>query len=289
MEVANNKLLKGADLAAKLLMQVAKDAKDLKSKDVPLGIAFISIGEDPASKVYLTRKRKIAASIGIESIDCNFNENTSTEKLIYEIEELNKRKDVTGILVQLPIPKSIDSFKAINAIDPKKDVDGFTVENIGRLITKQKCLVPCTPQGCVALIKSVEQNISGAHAVIIGRSHIVGRPLSELLLQENCSVTVLHSRSKKPEEIARTADILISAVGEPKLVHEGWVKPGAIVIDVGITRAVDENGKKKLIGDVDFENVINKVKAITPVPGGVGPMTIAYLMKNTIDAAKLFI
>ena len=224
--------------------------------------------------------------IGVVIDGCPANMNLNLDQIQ---EELNKRKDVTGILVQLPIPKSIDSFKAINAIDPKKDVDGFTVENIGRLITKQKCLVPCTPQGCVALIKSVEQNISGAHAVIIGRSHIVGRPLSELLLQENCSVTVLHSRSKKPEEIARTADILISAVGEPKLVHEGWVKPGAIVIDVGITRAVDENGKKKLIGDVDFENVINKVKAITPVPGGVGPMTIAYLMKNTIDAAKLFI
>jgi len=287
MKIDDNKLLKGADLAAKLLKKVARDVKALKLKGTVPGIAFVAVGNDPASKVYISRKKTVAEGLGIKSIDCTFDSSISTKKLIAEIEILNKRPDVTGILVQLPLTKSIDPQIVINSIDHKKDVDGFTVENIGRFMTKQDCLIPCTPQGCLALIKSVRTNISGAHAVVIGRSNIVGRPLAQLLLQENCSVTILHSRSINPEKIAKTADILISAVGQPKLVTKEWIKPGAIVIDVGITRTVDKDGKKKLIGDVDFANVIKKVSAITPVPGGVGPMTIAYLMKNTVKATNL--
>jgi methylenetetrahydrofolate dehydrogenase (NADP+)/methenyltetrahydrofolate cyclohydrolase len=287
MKLDDSKLLRGADLAAKLLQKVGKDVQNLKAKSIELGIAFVAVGDDPASQIYLARKKKMAESLGIKSIYCHYDKNISTKKLISEIQKLNAREDVTGILVQLPIPKSIDRLAVINVIDPKKDVDGFTIENIGRLVTNQECLVPCTPQGCMALIQSILPNIAGLHAVVIGRSNIVGRPMSELLLQENCSVTMLHSLSINPKAIARTADIVIAAIGQPKYITKDWIKPGAIVIDVGITRTMDKDGNVKLTGDVDFENIVKKAKAITPVPGGVGPMTIAYLMKNIIDAAKL--
>jgi methylenetetrahydrofolate dehydrogenase (NADP+)/methenyltetrahydrofolate cyclohydrolase len=268
-------------------VQVEQDVKRFKKKGKELGIAFVAVGDDPASKIYLSIKRRVAEGLGIKSIDSSFDKKTSTSQVVSTIKKLNKREDVTGILVQLPLPSHIDLSEVLNAIDPNKDVDGFTVHNVGKLVTKQKCLVPCTPQGCLALIKSVKPKLAGAHAVVIGRSNIVGRPMAELLLQADCSVTMLHSKSINPQKIASTADILIAAVGQPKLITKTWVKPGAIIIDVGITRMKDKEGKKKLVGDVDFDKVIDKVKAITPVPGGVGPMTIAYLMKNIINAAEL--
>jgi methylenetetrahydrofolate dehydrogenase (NADP+)/methenyltetrahydrofolate cyclohydrolase len=287
MKSNNNKLIKSDVLASDLLKKTGQDVRRFKNKGKELGIAFVAVGDDPASKIYLSIKRRVAERLGIKSIDSSFDKTISTSKLVATIKELNKREDVTGILVQLPLPAHIDLLEVLNSIDPNKDVDGFTVQNVGRLVTKQKCLVPCTPQGCLALIKSIRHNLSGAHAVVLGRSNIVGRPMAELLLQSDCSVTMLHSRSINPQVISATADVLIAAVGQPGLVTKDWVKQGAIVIDVGITRMKDKSGNKKLLGDVDLDDVIDKVKAITPVPGGVGPMTIAYLMKNIIDAAEL--
>lgn len=277
-------LIDGKEVAQNVIKEVHQDVAKLKERGITPGLAVILVGENPASKLYVNIKKKVAVKAGMNSFVFEMDESVSTEEVLAKITELNKDQNVHGILVQLPLPKHIDSVKIINTIDPKKDVDGFTVENVGKLVTKQDALFPCTPQGCLHLIKSVQSDITGMHAVVIGRSNIVGKPMADLLLHENCAVTTIHSKTKNPEEIAKTADILVVATGKPGLVNKEWVKDGAIVIDVGISR-VSKDGTESLSGDVDFESVQPIAKAITPVPGGVGPMTIAYLLKNTIKAS----
>jgi methylenetetrahydrofolate dehydrogenase (NADP+)/methenyltetrahydrofolate cyclohydrolase len=279
-----NKIISGTKIASEMFRQILDEVKNLK---VIPGLAFIRVGNDPASEIYVTRKAKTALQLGIKSFVYEFEEHTQPAEVIQKIALLNDRRDVHGILVQLPLPKNFNSSTLTNAILPHKDVDGFTIENVGKLTTGQPGLVPCTPQGCLALIKSVCPKLEGLNAVVVGRSAIVGHPTAELLLQENCTVTMVHSHSITPEKIARQADILVTAVGKPRFITKEWVKEGAIVIDVGITRLVDDSGKATVVGDVYFDDVIDKVKAITPVPGGVGPMTIAYLMKNTLKALAM--
>lgn len=277
-------LIDGKEIAQTVIKEVHQDVAKLKELGVTPGLAVILVGENPASKLYVNIKKKVAVKAGMNSFVFEMDESVSTEEVLTKITELNKDQNVHGILVQLPLPKHIDSVKIINTIDPKKDVDGFTVENVGKLVTKQDALFPCTPQGCLHLIKSAQPNIAGMHAVVLGRSNIVGKPMADLLLHENCAVTTIHSKTNHPEDIAKTADILVVAAGKPGLVNAEWVKEGAIVIDVGISR-VNKDDVESLSGDVDFESVQPIAKAITPVPGGVGPMTIAYLLKNTIKAS----
>lgn len=276
-------IINGKEIAQKVVDEVQKDVAKLKERGITPGLAVILVGENPASKLYVNIKKKVAVKAGMNSFVFEMDESVSTEEILNKITELNTSQDVHGILVQLPLPKHIDSVKIINTIAPKKDVDGFTVENVGKLVTKQDALFPCTPQGCLHLIKSVQPDIAGMHAVVVGRSNIVGKPMADLLLHENCAVTTIHSKTKTPEAIAKTADILVVAAGKPGLVNRNWVKEGAIVIDVGISK-VNKDGVEALSGDVDFESIQPIAKAITPVPGGVGPMTIAYLLKNTIKA-----
>ncbi len=250
-------------------------------------LKVIFVGNNPASQVYVRNKQKKAESIGISSETIVLPDNILENELIEKINELNNDRFVNGILVQLHLPNHINASKVINTVSVEKDVDAFHRENVGKLVKGEKnCLVPCTPKGALHLIKLVETNLSGKNAVVIGRSNIVGKPMFHLLLQENCTVTILHSQSKDLAEYCSKADVVVTAVGKPNFVQEGWIKEGAIVIDVGIN-SVSIEGKTKLIGDVDFDRVKEKTKAITPVPGGVGPMTIAFLMINTVIAACL--
>lgn len=253
-------------------------------------IAVVLVGDDPASHVYVRNKVRRCEQLGIESIEHRLTSSTSQTELLDLIEEMNQDSNINGILVQLPVPEQIDDKAVIDAIAPEKDVDGFHILNAGALAVGQNQMVPCTPLGSMMLLKDQLGDLSGMHAVVIGRSNIVGKPMANLLLQENCTVTVVHSRTKNIEEVCRTADILVAAVGIPQLVKANWVKEGVTIIDVGINRVLldgtDEEGKSKLVGDVDFDQVIDKAAAITPVPGGVGPMTIACLMYNTVAAAK---
>jgi methylenetetrahydrofolate dehydrogenase (NADP+)/methenyltetrahydrofolate cyclohydrolase len=250
-------------------------------------LKVILVGSNPASQVYVRNKQRKAESIGISSETILLSCETSEDELIGRINELNNDQSVHGILVQLPLPNHISASRVINSVSVEKDVDGFHDENVGRLVKGEKnCLIPCTPKGSLHLIKSIEENLSGKNAVVIGRSSIVGKPTFHLLLQENCTVTILHSQSKDLAEYCSKADIVVAAVGKPNFVQADWIKKGAIVIDVGIN-SVNVGGQSKLVGDVDFEGIKEKVKAITPVPGGVGPMTIAFLMMNTIIAACL--
>jgi len=254
-------------------------------------LAVVLVGENPASQVYVRTKSKMAKEIGMEVEDHIKTEDISETELIEIINQLNNDKKVNGILVQLPLPPHIDSRVIIDAIDPMKDADGFHALNVGRNSIGgdllKKSFVPCTPLGCFLMLKRTVPNLVGMHAVIIGRSNIVGKPMAQLLLEESCTVTTVHSKTKDIEAITRQADILVAAVGRPLMVKSGWVKPGAIIIDVGINRVEnpDEASKTMLVGDVDFSEVINVASAITPVPGGVGPMTIACLLKNTVEAA----
>jgi methylenetetrahydrofolate dehydrogenase (NADP+) / methenyltetrahydrofolate cyclohydrolase len=253
-------------------------------------IAVVLVGDDPASHVYVRNKVRRCEQLGIESIEHRLTSSTSQTELLDLIEEMNQDSNINGILVQLPVPEQIDDKAVIDAIAPEKDVDGFHILNAGALAVGQNQMVPCTPLGSMMLLKDQLGDLSGMHAVVIGRSNIVGKPMANLLLQENCTVTVVHSRTKNIEEVCRTADILVAAVGMPQLVKANWVKEGVTIIDVGINRVLldgtDEEGKSKLVGDVDFDQVIDKAAAVTPVPGGVGPMTIACLMYNTVAAAK---
>lgn len=278
-------VIDGIEMASAITEDLSEQLITLKKHNITPGLGVVVVGNNPVSKIYVDRKRSIAEAIGINSYVIELEENISQANLRNKIHHLNSDPKINGILVQMPLPSHIDSIDIINAIDPAKDVDGFTTENIGKLITKQhKCLIPCTPQGVMLLIKSVEPILKGKHAVVVGRSNIVGRPISNLLLNEDCTVTIVHSHTKNPQKICKTADILIAAAGSKRLIKEDWVKNGAIVIDVGINRVNTKSGRIKIIGDVDFKNVVSKVKAITPVPGGVGPMTIACLLKNTINA-----
>lgn len=246
------------------------------------GLAVILVGEDPASEVYVRNKKKKTVELGMQSFDTHLPASVSQQELLSQIDAFNKNPEVHGILVQLPLPKHIDEHVIINAVSPAKDVDGFHVANVGKLTTGQKdALISCTPLGCLMLIQDVlGEDLSGKHAVIVGRSNIVGKPMAQLLLNHNATVTVCHSRTRQIESIAKQADILVAAVGKPKMIGPEWVKDGAVIIDVGINRL-----DGKLVGDVDFDAVKDKVSAITPVPGGVGPMTIACLLRNTLQAA----
>lgn len=250
------------------------------------GLAVVLVGEDPASQVYVRNKGKQTLACGMESFEHKLPADTSEADLLALVEKLNADPAVDGILVQLPLPAQMDEQKVIATINPDKDVDGFHVVNVGRLATGAQGFVPCTPLGCVMLLKDQLGSLSGLEAVVIGRSNIVGKPMAQLLLAESCTVTVAHSRTTDLPDVVRRADIVVAAVGRPEMVKGEWIKPGATVIDVGINRVAGaEEGKTRLVGDVDYASVAQVAGAITPVPGGVGPMTIAVLLRNTIVAA----
>jgi len=249
------------------------------------GLAVVLVGEDPASQVYVRNKGKQTLEAGMNSYEHKLSEATSQEELLALISKLNDDPNVHGILVQLPLPSQIDSHAVINAIDPDKDVDGFHLINVGRLATGAPGLVPCTPLGCMMLLKDELKDMSGKNAVVVGRSNIVGKPMSSLLLAESCTVTTAHSRTQDLPGVCREADILVAAVGRPEMIPGDWIKPGATVIDVGINRVEGDEGKTRLVGDVDYASAQSVAGAITPVPGGVGPMTIACLLRNTVQAA----
>ena len=248
-------------------------------------IAVVLVGDDPARHVYVKNKVLRCEQLGIKSLEHRLPVSTTETELLDLIEKLNQDDSVHGILVQLPVPEQIDDKAVLAAISPAKDVDGFHIQNVGALAVGEPTMVPCTPLGALMLLQDTLGDLSGKHAVIVGRSNIVGKPMALLLLQNHCTVTIVHSRTKNIEAHCRQADILVAAVGSPRFIKADWVKPGAVVIDVGINR-IEEHGKSRLVGDVDFDAVRPKVSAITPVPGGVGPMTIACLMYNTVAAAK---
>ena len=275
-------IIDGKKEAAILREEIRNEIAELKkkTKKVP-GLTVILIGELAPSQIYVKNKEKNSKEVGINSNVLKYPSDVSEEEILNKIEELNKDKNISGILVQLPLPDQINKEKIINAIDPLKDVDGFNPVNVGNLASGYKAIVPCTPLGCLLLIKKVEKNLSGKHAVIIGRSNLNGKPMAQLLLKENCTVTIVHSKTKNLQNECLKADILVAAVGVPNLVKKDWVKSDAVVIDVGINKV-----KNKIIGDVNFEEIKDKVKAITPVPGGVGPMTIACLLSNTLECFK---
>ena len=275
-------IIDGKKEAAILREEIKNEIANLKKKinKVP-GLTVILIGEFTPSQIYVRNKEKNSKEVGINSNVIKYPSDVSEKEVLNKIEELNKDKNISGILVQLPLPEQINKEKIINAINPLKDVDGFNPVNVGNLASGYKAIVPCTPLGCLLLIKKVEKNLTGKHAVIIGRSNLNGKPMAQLLLKENCTVTVVHSKTKNLQNECLKADILVAAVGVPNLVKKDWVKNDAIVIDVGINK-VDN----KIIGDVNFDEIKDKVKAITPVPGGVGPMTIACLLSNTLKCFK---
>tara|TARA_B100001778_G_scaffold175920_1_gene144751 strand:+ start:486 stop:1385 length:900 start_codon:yes stop_codon:yes gene_type:complete len=281
-------IIDGKDYASRLRGKLKIAVNDLKEKHkiVP-GLAVVLVGNDPASEIYVRNKGIQTKEAGMNSFEYRLPENTSEDDLLEKVEELNTDKSVNGILVQFPVPKHMEQQKIIERILPSKDVDGLHPVNSGYLASGLKGLVPCTPQGASLLIKNSLPSLSGLHAVIVGRSNLVGKPIAQLLLKENCTVTICHSRTKNLQETCLSADILVAAVGIPELVKGDWVKDGAVVIDVGINRlpAPEKgDGKTKLVGDVDFEGAKNRASAITPVPGGVGPMTIACLLLNTLAA-----
>jgi len=277
----------GKAFAASLRERLAAAVPAFKAKTgrVP-GLAVVLVGEDPASSVYVRSKGRTTVELGMASFEHKLPADTSEADLLALIERLNGDGDVDGILVQLPLPGQIDEQRVIAAIDPDKDVDGFHIANAGRLAVGQPGFVPCTPLGCLMLLKDRLGDLSGKEAVVIGRSNIVGKPMAQLLLGENCTVTVAHSRTQNLPAVVRRADIVVAAVGRPEMVKGDWLKPGATVIDVGINRVpAAEKGKTRLVGDVDYASAAEIASAITPVPGGVGPMTIAVLMRNTLVAA----
>lgn len=280
-------ILSGKIFASQFKEEAKQEALTLKEKyNIKPGLAVIIVGSNPASKVYVANKHRTCEEIGIYSEVIEMPETTTKKELIAKIDELNNRRDIHGILVQLPLPEAIAKEEAdiLNAIMPVKDVDGFHPVNVGKLMTGQKdCMIPCTPHGCLKMLQAANIKIDGAHAVIVGRSNIVGKPMAQLLLSQNATVTICHSHTHNLKEICQSADILVAAVGRPHFITADMIKPGATIIDVGINRIAP----KKLVGDVDFDNAVEVAGAITPVPGGVGLLTIAMLMQNTITAAKL--
>ncbi|GGK68025.1 bifunctional methylenetetrahydrofolate dehydrogenase/methenyltetrahydrofolate cyclohydrolase FolD [Amphritea balenae] len=278
-------LIDGKAFAASLRNDIAEEVAKLHQQGITPGLAVILVGEDPASQVYVRNKGKQTIEVGMSSFVHKLPESTSQTDLLALINKLNNDNSVQGILVQIPLPDHIDADTVINAIDPRKDVDGFHPVNVGRFSTGGNGTIPCTPLGCLMLLKDQLGDLSGARALVLGRSNIVGKPMSTLLLNENCTVTTAHSRTKDLQEECRRADILIVAVGRPEMVKGSWIKPGATVIDVGINRIEQDSGKARLVGDVQFSSAAEVAGAITPVPGGVGPMTIACLLLNTLTAA----
>jgi methylenetetrahydrofolate dehydrogenase (NADP+) / methenyltetrahydrofolate cyclohydrolase len=279
-------LIDGQGVAARLRQQVAAAVEALRMRHgiVP-GLAAIIVGDDPASRIYVRSKARACADAGLASFEHRLAADVSEAEIIGLVERLNTDEQVDGVLLQLPLPASLDAQRVLCAVDPRKDVDGFHPLNIGLLWSRQPTFVPCTPQGCMILLKTVHPDPAGAEAVVLGRSHIVGRPLAALLVGADCTVTVAHSKSRDVAAICRRADILIAAAGKPGMVKPGWIKPGATVIDVGIHRVAGPQGTTRLQGDVDFAAARGIAGAITPVPGGVGPMTIACLLRNTLVAA----
>lgn len=275
-------IIDGKALSAKLKNQMKEKVDTLKATGINPCLAVIIVGENPASKVYVNNKKKSCAELGIESLEYALPEETTEEELLIIIDELNNNENVDGILCQLPLPSHICEKNIINSISPEKDVDAFHPENVGHIMIGDYTFLPCTPAGVMEMLKEYEIDVAGKNCVVVGRSNIVGKPMTMLLLKENATVTVCHSRTKDLASFTRQADVLVSAVGKPGLITEDMVKENAVVIDVAINRL--ENGK--LCGDVDFEKVKEKASFITPVPGGVGPMTIAVLMKNTVTAAE---
>lgn len=277
-------LIDGKAFAATVREKVTAEVEKLKEvHGITPGLAVVLVGEDPASEVYVRNKGKQTLECGMNSYEHKLSSDTSEADLLTLIETLNADPAVHGILVQLPLPDHLDSDLVINAIDPAKDVDGFHISNVGLLATGQKAMVPCTPLGCLMMLRDHYGSLSGLNAVVVGRSNIVGKPMAQLLLRDSCTVTIAHSRTKDIAEVCRGADILVAAVGRPEMIPGNWVKPGATVIDVGINR-IERDGKRKLVGDVDFASAVEVAGAITPVPGGVGPMTIACLLANTLTA-----
>ncbi|MGN2412633.1 bifunctional methylenetetrahydrofolate dehydrogenase/methenyltetrahydrofolate cyclohydrolase FolD [Pseudomonas syringae] len=279
------RIIDGKAAAARVLQQVRDDVQNLKDDGIEPALAVILVGDDPASEVYVRNKILRAREAGIRSLEHRLSADSSQARLLALIAELNADNTVNGILLQLPLPAHIEESLALQAIAPGKDVDGFHSENVGGLSQGRDVLTPCTPSGCLQLLKKTCGDLTGKHAVVIGRSNIVGKPMAALLLQAHCSVTVVHSRSTDAKALCQLADIVVAAVGRPRMVDAGWLKPGAVVIDVGINR-IEDQGRSRLVGDVDFDSALGIASAITPVPGGVGPMTIAFLMKNTVTAAR---
>ena len=284
-----NQIIDGKKFSQTLRDKV-KNCVDLikEKKGITPGLAVILVGEDPASQVYVRNKGKQTIEAGMNSYEHKLDASTSSEALLNLIKKLNKDTNVHGILCQLPLPKHLNEKEVINSIDPEKDVDGFHISNVGLLNTGQKSMIPCTPLGCLLLLKDRIGNLSGKSAVIVGRSNIVGKPMANLLLQENCTVTIAHSRTENIESVCAQADIIVAAVGRPEMIKKEWVKPGATVIDVGInriTKKIDGVEKTVLVGDVCFSDMAGVAAGVTPVPGGVGPMTIACLLANTVTAS----
>ncbi|CAN7398653.1 MULTISPECIES: bifunctional methylenetetrahydrofolate dehydrogenase/methenyltetrahydrofolate cyclohydrolase FolD [Pseudomonas] len=276
----------GKAISAKVLDEVREEVQVLARQQIFPALAVLLVGEDPASEVYVRNKLLRAKEVGIRSLEYRLPENASQNDVLQLIAQLNADVTVNGILVQLPLPAHIDEAAVIHAIDPIKDVDGFHRENVGGLVQGIEVLTPCTPSGCMRLLQETCGDLSGLHAVVIGRSNIVGKPMATLLLQADCSVSVVHSRSVDAPTLCRMADIVVVAVGRPQMIDASWLKPGAVVIDVGINRITTASGTR-LVGDVDYASARTVASAITPVPGGVGPMTIAYLLKNTLVASQL--
>jgi methylenetetrahydrofolate dehydrogenase (NADP+)/methenyltetrahydrofolate cyclohydrolase len=278
----------GKAIAAKVRADVAAEVARIKQEHgLQPGLAVVLVGEDPASKVYVTNKAAQTVEVGMQSFEHKLSEDTTEAALLDIVAKLNADPAVHGILVQMPLPKHIDSVKVLDSIDPAKDVDGFHPMNVGKLSIGERALAPCTPVGSIILAKSVKHDLSGLEAVVVGRSNIVGKPMAQLLLRENCTVTICHSRTRDLPGVVRRADLVVAAIGKPEFVKGDWIKPGAIVIDVGINRILKPDGKGKLVGDVAFAEAAAVASAITPVPGGVGPMTIACLLKNTVEAALM--
>jgi methylenetetrahydrofolate dehydrogenase (NADP+)/methenyltetrahydrofolate cyclohydrolase len=280
------RIIDGKAIGAKLRGEIAREVAQLKqAHGVTPGIAVVLVGANPASEVYVRTKSKAVGEAGMRAVDRKLPEATSEADLLAEVARLNADPSIHGILVQLPLPKHIDSQKVIAAIDPAKDVDGFHPLNAGKLASGLPALVPCTPLGCVILAKTAHASLAGMDAVVIGRSNIVGKPVAQLLLAENATVTVTHSKTRDLPAVCRRADLLVAAIGRPEMVRGDWIKPGATVIDVGINRIAGEGGKSRIVGDVAFSEAEKVAGALTPVPGGVGPMTIACLLLNTVRAA----
>lgn len=276
------KIIDGKEISGAMKEELKLKVEEYKLKGISITLAVIQVGGDLASGVYVNNKKKACAYVGIHSLSYELDEDTTQEELLALIRELNNRNDVNGILVQLPLPEHIDENLVIQTIDPGKDVDGFHPQSVGALSIGQKGFVSCTPAGIIELLKRSQIEIQGKECVIIGRSNIVGKPMALLMLRENGTVTICHSKTKNLKEVTKCADILVAAIGKPKFITKDYIKEGAVVIDVGMNR--DENGK--LCGDVDYDDVFEKVSAITPVPGGVGPMTIAMLMHNCVESVE---
>ena len=280
-------VIDGSAMAERLRNEVAHRVEAFRSAtSIDPSLAVVMVGDDAASQVYVRNKMKQTAVVGIRSVEKRLPRQASESEVLEIIQELNEDSSIHGILVQLPLPEHIDPSVVVDAIDPNKDVDGLHRNNVAALVLGEEGLVPCTPTGCLLMLRQYAENLSGMRAVILGRSRLVGKPLAELLLRENCTVTMAHSKTAELPTLCRSADILVAAIGRPHFVQGDWIKPGAIVIDVGMNRIKDNDGKRRLVGDVDYQAALSVAQAVSPVPGGVGPMTVVCLLRNTIQAAE---